>query len=127
MKASGNSFYCHAVYKLKMHISLPITLFPADAVLDDFLVAENSPFQPDINSPTLTSERASTITSPRLNHSNLNSFGTSTPDGGPEIPLSGGIRSQSSPCISCHVTLFLYKLMDVFSAVAAWTEIPWRN
>ena len=89
-----------------MHISLPITLFSADAVLDDFLVAENSPFQPDINSPTLTSERASTITSPRSNHYNLNSFGTTTPDGGSEIPLSGGIRSQPSLYPSCHVSPF---------------------
>lgn len=44
-------------------------------MLDDFLVAENSPYQTDIDSPVLTSERASIVTSPRFNDSGLNSYG----------------------------------------------------
>ncbi|KAI4349581.1 hypothetical protein L6164_010154 [Bauhinia variegata] len=39
-----------------------------DILLDDFLVAENSPYQSEINSPVLTSERASTISSPKRSH-----------------------------------------------------------
>ncbi|XP_041022578.1 serine/threonine-protein phosphatase BSL1 isoform X2 [Juglans microcarpa x Juglans regia] len=42
-----------------------------DVLLDDFLVAENSPYQPDINSPVITSERALPITSTKVNQSNM--------------------------------------------------------
>ncbi|XP_059436001.1 serine/threonine-protein phosphatase BSL1 [Corylus avellana] len=63
-----------------------------DILLDDFLVAENSPYQPDMNSPVITSERASPITSSRVNQSNVNPYVT-TPslDGGEEILSSGGL------------------------------------
>jgi len=59
----------------------------ADILLDDFLVAENSPLQPDINSP----ERASSVISPKPSHSNLN-YNVTTPnlDGGPGILSSSG-------------------------------------
>ncbi|KAJ1435718.1 Serine/threonine-specific protein phosphatase/bi [Sesbania bispinosa] len=62
-----------------------------DTLLDDFLVAENSPIQPDANSPMLTAERASPVTSPKQNQSNFN-YNVTTPslDGGPGIPSSGG-------------------------------------
>ena len=68
-------------------------LFCADILLDDFLVAENAPYQPDMNSPVITSERASPITSSRVNQSNVNPYVT-TPslDGGEEILSSGGLR-----------------------------------
>ncbi|KAJ6404255.1 hypothetical protein OIU84_012439 [Salix udensis] len=88
-----------------------------DAVLDDFLVAENSPFQSDMNSPILTSERASTITSPRSNHSNLNSFGTITPDGGSEIPLSGGISMDRNS---------MEKLREASAAEAEAANAVWQ-
>ncbi|KAE8009630.1 hypothetical protein FH972_006058 [Carpinus fangiana] len=63
-----------------------------DILLDDFLVAENAPYQPDMNSPVITSERASPITSSRVNQSNVNPYVT-TPslDGGEEILSSGGL------------------------------------
>uniref|UniRef100_A0A6N2MLK4 Serine/threonine-protein phosphatase n=1 Tax=Salix viminalis TaxID=40686 RepID=A0A6N2MLK4_SALVM len=97
--------------------SSPVPML-ADTVLDDFLVAENSPFQPDSNSPTLTSERASTITSPRLNHSNLNSFGTtSTPDGGPEMSLSGGISMDRNS---------MEKLREASAAEAEAANAVWQ-
>ncbi|KAI7982307.1 Serine/threonine-protein phosphatase BSL1 [Camellia lanceoleosa] len=60
-----------------------------EMVLDDFLVAENPPFQSDNNSPVLTSERAATVTSPRTNYFSLNSFSPSL-DGRPESPTSSG-------------------------------------
>ncbi|KAF9688058.1 hypothetical protein SADUNF_Sadunf02G0157400 [Salix dunnii] len=88
-----------------------------DAVLDDFLVAENSPFQSDMNSPILTSERASTITSPRSNHSNLNSFGTTTPDGGSGSPLSGGISMDINS---------MEKLREASAAEAEAANAVWQ-
>ncbi|KDO87442.1 hypothetical protein CISIN_1g002713mg [Citrus sinensis] len=52
-----------------------------DILLDDFLVAENSPFQSDVNSPLLTSERAPTHTGSKVNQTNLGYVTTPTPDG----------------------------------------------
>lgn len=68
-------------------------MFYTDILLDDFLVAENTSFQSEVNSPVLTSERSMPITSPKINHSNLNSQATTpTLDGGSQIPSSGGMR-----------------------------------
>lgn len=44
-----------------------VILCSADLLLDDFLVAENSPFHSDANSPGLTSERGSNMTTLRTN------------------------------------------------------------
>ncbi|KAG5251781.1 serine/threonine-protein phosphatase BSL [Salix suchowensis] len=71
----------------------------------------------DMNSPILTSERASTITSPRSNHSNLNSFGTTTPDGGSEIPLSGGISMDRNS---------MEKLREASAAEAEAANAVWQ-
>lgn len=64
----------------------------ADALLDDFLVAENSPNQSEIDSPVLTAERASPIGSPKRNQSNSN-YNLTSPslDGGHNIHSSGGM------------------------------------
>lgn len=65
-------------------------------LLDDFLVAENSPFQSDLSSPILSPDRASSLSSPRFNQPNLSSFGTSpTSDDGQEFSSSGSMRSDS--------------------------------
>ncbi|KHN46606.1 Serine/threonine-protein phosphatase BSL1 [Glycine soja] len=76
----------HAAAAVGVHIFIYGGL-RGDILLDDFLVAENSPLQPDINSP----ERASPVTSSKQNQSNLN-YNVTTPnlDGGPDIPSSGG-------------------------------------
>ncbi|KAK9206776.1 hypothetical protein WN943_017055 [Citrus x changshan-huyou] len=58
-----------------------VAAFCADILLDDFLVAENSPFQSDVNSPLLTSERAPTQTGSKVNQTNLGYVTTPTPDG----------------------------------------------
>ncbi|XVF21861.1 hypothetical protein REPUB_Repub12eG0125900 [Reevesia pubescens] len=42
-----------------------------DMLLDDFLVAENSPFQSDINLPILTPERASNLSSPSMDKNSM--------------------------------------------------------
>lgn len=70
----------------------------ADILLDDFLIAENSSFQSEGNSSILTSERSVPITSPKANHSNINSHATPPPlDGGPEF-TSGGMRYYCWHC-----------------------------
>lgn len=61
-------------------------IFAADTLLDECLVAENSPLHSDINSPVLTSERA--IGTPMSNNSNF----STDPDGKPETHPSGGLR-----------------------------------
>lgn len=62
-------------------------------LLDDFLVAENSSFQSEINSPVITSERTSLITSLKVNQSNISSSTTlPSSDGGLENPSAGGMR-----------------------------------
>ncbi|KAI3783127.1 hypothetical protein L2E82_13190 [Cichorium intybus] len=56
-----------------------------DLLLDDFLIAENSPFHSDANNPGLTSERCSNMASPRTNFS---PFDPISHDDGHESPLS---------------------------------------
>jgi len=59
----------------------------ADILLDDFLVAENSPLQSDINS----AERASSVTTSKPSQSNLNyNVTTAKLDGGSDILSSSG-------------------------------------
>ncbi|KAE8692102.1 Serine/threonine-protein phosphatase BSL1-like protein [Hibiscus syriacus] len=60
-----------------------------DVLLDDFLVAENSPFQPDIN-PMLTPDRPLSFSNPKFNKPNLSSFET-TSDDVPDFPSAGGM------------------------------------
>ncbi|KAK8269482.1 hypothetical protein V6Z12_D11G132800 [Gossypium hirsutum] len=62
-----------------------------DTLLDDFLVAEYSPFQSDINSPVLTPERVLNFSGPGFNNeSNFTSFET-TSDDVPDFPSAGGM------------------------------------
>lgn len=68
-----------------------VAAFCADILLDDFLVAENSPFQSDVNSPLLTSERAPTHTGSKVNQTNLGYVTTPTPDG-LHSPSFGSLR-----------------------------------
>ncbi|XP_041990503.1 serine/threonine-protein phosphatase BSL1-like isoform X1 [Salvia splendens] len=60
-----------------------------DTLLDDFLVAENSQYQSEIN-PPLSPNRASMTSSPRSNNTTFAPFSAgSTPDCGSETPSSG--------------------------------------
>ncbi|MBA0589925.1 hypothetical protein Gorai_018647, partial [Gossypium raimondii] len=71
----------------KTLVCLPL----AHTLLDDFLVAEYSSFQSDINSPVLTPERVLNFSSPRFNNeSNFTSFET-TSDDVPDFPSAGGM------------------------------------
>ncbi|KOM34961.1 hypothetical protein LR48_Vigan02g111100 [Vigna angularis] len=76
----------HAAAAVSTHIFIYGGL-RGDILLDDFLVAENSPLQSDINSP----DRASSVTSSKPSQSNLN-YNVTTPklDGGSDILSSSG-------------------------------------
>ncbi|CAL5357558.1 unnamed protein product [Camellia sinensis] len=90
-----------------------------DILLDEFLVAENSPIQSDINSPILSSERAPTMTRPRTNHSNLSSFDpTSLSDTRPEITSSGGMSSMRKNSME--------KLVEASAAEAEAASAVWQ-
>ncbi|KAL2664054.1 hypothetical protein AAZV13_02G136300 [Glycine max] len=103
----------HAAAAVGVHIFIYGGL-RGDILLDDFLVAENSPLQPDINSP----ERASPVTSSKQNQSNLN-YNVTTPnlDGGPDIPSSGGSGMDKNS---------LEKLREASAAEAEAASAVWQ-
>ncbi|KAK6940892.1 hypothetical protein RJ641_030423 [Dillenia turbinata] len=89
-----------------------------DMLLDDFLVAENSPFQSDISSPTLTPERATTITSPRAVQANASPYALLSPlDGRPESPSSGGLSLDRNS---------MEKLVEASAAEAEAATAVWQ-
>lgn len=89
-----------------------------DILLDDFLVAENSQFQSDINSPAITSERASPISSPKFNQPNVNPYVTTpTLDGGLDIPSSGSMSMDKNS---------LEKLREASAAEAEAATAVWQ-
>ncbi|XWS76476.1 hypothetical protein CRYUN_Cryun01aG0179500 [Craigia yunnanensis] len=88
-----------------------------DMLLDDFLVAENSPFQSDTNSPILASERASYLSSPRFNQPNLSSFGTTASDDGLEFFSSGGMSMDKNS---------MEKLREASAAEAEAANAVWQ-
>ena len=76
------------------------TFLGADVLLDDFLVAENSPLQSDMNSPVNTPEK----TSPRSIQSTSPSHTPAAAmDGEPEALSSGSLRFPSVAYHSFHL------------------------
>ncbi|KAG8485288.1 hypothetical protein CXB51_021300 [Gossypium anomalum] len=89
-----------------------------DMLLDDFLVAENSPFQSDMSSPILSPDRASSLSSPRFNQPNLSSFGTSpTSDDGQEFSSSGSMSMDKNS---------MEKLREASAAEAEAASAVWQ-
>ncbi|KAL1085474.1 hypothetical protein V6Z11_D08G052800 [Gossypium hirsutum] len=89
-----------------------------DMLLDDFLVAENSPFQSDMSSPILSPDRASSVSSPRFNQPNLSSFGTSpTSDDGQEFSSSGSMSMDKNS---------MEKLREASAAEAEAASAVWQ-
>lgn len=89
-----------------------------DMLLDDFLVAENSPFQSDLSSPILSPDRASSLSSPRFNQPNLSSFGTSpTSDDGQEFSSSGSMSMDKNS---------MEKLREASAAEAEAASAVWQ-
>ncbi|KAL0458016.1 UNVERIFIED_CONTAM: Serine/threonine-protein phosphatase BSL1 [Sesamum latifolium] len=88
-----------------------------DTLLDDFLVAENSEFQSDINSPASPSERA--LSSPRSNNATLNPFSSpSTPDDRSETPSSGFLSMDKNS---------MEKLAEASAAEAEVANAVWQS
>ncbi|KAK6937459.1 hypothetical protein RJ641_030967 [Dillenia turbinata] len=89
-----------------------------DVLLDDFLVAENSPFQSDISSSILTPERATTITSPRAVQANASPYAPMLSlDGRPEIPSSSGLSLDRNS---------MEKLVEASAAEAEAATAVWQ-
>ncbi|GFZ04657.1 BRI1 suppressor 1 (BSU1)-like 1 [Actinidia rufa] len=84
-----------------------------DILLDDFLVAENSPLQSDINSPGLTSN----VTSPRANQSNLSPYTPTLLDGRPDSPTSSGMSMDKNS---------MEKLVEASAAEAEAATAVWQ-
>ncbi|KAG6571435.1 Serine/threonine-protein phosphatase BSL1, partial [Cucurbita argyrosperma subsp. argyrosperma] len=88
-----------------------------DMLLDDFLVAENSSFQSEINSHVITSERASLIISSKDNQSNLSSSMT--------LPSSDGLESPSASATSMDKSS-MEKLREASAAEAEAASAVWH-
>ncbi|XP_062086937.1 serine/threonine-protein phosphatase BSL1 isoform X3 [Humulus lupulus] len=89
-----------------------------DILLDDFLVAENSSFQAEMNSPVLTSERSTPITSPKINQANLSFSATPSLDGDSESSTSGGMSSMDKNSLE--------KLREASAAEAEAASAVWQ-
>ncbi|XP_023738466.1 serine/threonine-protein phosphatase BSL1 isoform X2 [Lactuca sativa] len=83
-----------------------------EILLDDFLIAENSPYQSDVNTPVLTSERSS---SPRTNP--LTPFDPLTPDNGSQSPSSGGLSMDKES---------MNRLVEASAAEAEAANAVWQ-
>lgn len=78
----------------------------ADLLLDDCLVAENAPFQPDGNSALLMSDTASPISGSKMSISNSSSYETPmNVVGQPESTSLGSMRYCSVDLFPCALCL----------------------
>ncbi|XP_052211551.1 serine/threonine-protein phosphatase BSL1 isoform X2 [Diospyros lotus] len=85
-----------------------------DMLLEDFVLAENSPS----GSPILTPERASTVTSLRTNNSSLNLYNaTPSLNSRAEIPFSGGASMDNNS---------MEKLVEASAAEAEAANAVWQ-
>ncbi|KAF5184580.1 Serine/threonine-protein phosphatase BSL1 [Thalictrum thalictroides] len=67
-----------------------------DVLLGDLIVAENSPFQLEVGSPILNSERTPTTPSFKTNQASSSSYAPPNSDERPEIPASGDMSVEKS-------------------------------
>ncbi|CAM8923169.1 unnamed protein product [Rhodiola kirilowii] len=89
-----------------------------EILLDDMLVAENTPFQADNDSPMLVSERSSPISSPKGNRPNsLFSSSELDADERSENDLSGGLSMEKNS---------LEKLREASAAEAEAASAVWQ-
>ncbi|KAL4354520.1 hypothetical protein GQ457_06G029650 [Hibiscus cannabinus] len=88
-----------------------------DILLDDFLVAENSPFQSEIHiNPMLAPDKAINFSNPRFNQPNLSSFET-TSDDVPDFPSAGGMSMDEYS---------MERLKEASAAEAEAANAVWR-
>ncbi|XP_021743905.1 serine/threonine-protein phosphatase BSL1-like isoform X1 [Chenopodium quinoa] len=88
-----------------------------DVLLDDFLVTENMVSQSDDNSPPLTSERAPSLTDPRVNIS----ISTS-----PSINVSDGSHEKNLPCVVSPGKKSVDKLVEASAAEVEAVRTVWQ-
>ncbi|XP_010279479.1 PREDICTED: serine/threonine-protein phosphatase BSL1-like [Nelumbo nucifera] len=88
-----------------------------DMLLDDLLIAENSPFQSEINSPILNSEKVSPMVSAKTNQSSASSYVSPPSDGRMEIP-SGGLSMDKNS---------IEKLVAASTAEAEAVSAVWQT
>ncbi|XP_042517428.1 serine/threonine-protein phosphatase BSL1-like [Macadamia integrifolia] len=86
-----------------------------DMLFDDLLIAENSPFQSDLNSPMSTSER--TMTNSQTNQSCASSYLQPTSDGRLESPPLGGSSMDKKS---------MEKLVEASAAEAEAVSAVWE-
>ncbi|KAI7730984.1 hypothetical protein M8C21_030836, partial [Ambrosia artemisiifolia] len=86
-----------------------------EVLLGDFLVAENSPFQSDVSTPVLTTERGSNVSSPGTN--NLSPFDPLSSDNGPQSPSSTGLSMDKES---------MEKLVEASAAEAEAANAVWQ-
>ncbi|MFS7975940.1 putative protein-serine/threonine phosphatase [Helianthus anomalus] len=86
-----------------------------EVLLGDFLVAENAPFQSDVNTPVLTTEKGSDVSSPRI--SNLNPFDPLSSDNGHQSPSSTGLSMNKES---------MDKLVEASAAEAEAANAVWQ-
>ncbi|MFS7975956.1 putative protein-serine/threonine phosphatase [Helianthus anomalus] len=86
-----------------------------EVLLGDFLVAENAPFQSDVNTPVLTTEKGSNVSSPRI--SNLNPFDPLSSDNGHQSPSSTGLSMNKES---------MDKLVEASAAEAEAANAVWQ-
>ena len=90
----------------------------ADMLLDDFVVAENSPFHSDANNPGITSERGSNMPTPKT--SNLCPFDPIPHDEGPESPLPADLRWRLFPLLVLQPTLYVVEVAKWARSRTVW-------
>ncbi|XP_043711293.1 serine/threonine-protein phosphatase BSL1-like [Telopea speciosissima] len=88
-----------------------------DMLFDDLLIAENSPFQSDLNSPMSNSERVSTMTNSQTNQSCASSY---------LIPTSDGRLEPTSPGGTSMDKKSMEKLVEASAAEAEAVSAVWE-
>ncbi|XP_043720245.1 serine/threonine-protein phosphatase BSL1-like [Telopea speciosissima] len=88
-----------------------------DMLLDDLVISENSPFQSDLKSPILNSERVSTMTSSKTYQSCASSYMPPTSDGRLEASSAGGSSMDKKS---------MEKLVEASAAEAEAVSAVWE-
>ncbi|XP_010244625.1 PREDICTED: serine/threonine-protein phosphatase BSL1 isoform X2 [Nelumbo nucifera] len=96
-----------------------------DMLLDDLLIAENSPIQSEINSPILNSERTLPMTSSKLNASSPSSHVSPTSDAYVPLPSDGRMEIPSTGGLSTDKNS-IEKLVEASAAEAEAVSSVWQ-
>ncbi|KAI3737541.1 hypothetical protein L2E82_27546 [Cichorium intybus] len=92
---------------LSVSVYIFMAAFEDEILLDDFLIAENSPYQSDVNTPVLISERTN----------RLSTFDPLTSDNGPKSPSSGAASMDKES---------MDRLVEAYVAEAKAANAVWQ-